>query len=755
MRKDKIKSIKINYFLVPFSIILFVTGIITYMTVNVRVEEKYQELKNTTLEIAKSYSSSLYQANQSSEIITELLDEKIRLASQAIMLIEDKEDNQALQSISKTFQIDQINLFSPVGEILYSTNEEQLGWKVYDDHPVNAFMTSGKTILIEEVRRDTEDGRLYKFGYAKNPDGSVVQLGILAENIQAILADFELSNLVNKIAARDDVQDVFFINNSYEIVSSNLNEMIGRNVEDSQLRTELAENRIEINRVQLSFGNYYRIAVPIFSENVKIGSLLLHWPTDKIVRAVTQIVLFGVGIFFIVILIIGGILFYAYHKSKINMKIAYCDELTGLPNSKYLMDHLDDILGRTHKRKKAIFLLNFVRFDNFNMTYGYSYGNQILKKIVARIECNLEADEKIFRFDGDRFVIMFNDYQDQAALEVRADQLLKHFEEPVLIGLEKQYLELQVAIVELAHSYVSTDKLLQDATLAISHMKHHPTLKKIIFNDMMADNLKRQDQIVKALRKVISGKETAGFYLMFQPKLDLATNTIVGFEALARLKVANIGNIPPDEFIAIAENNLLIFDLGLIILQQACQFIQKLQQTGYANISVAINISGHQLLREDFLTKIKNCIDEYQDCKQLLEFEITESVLFDHYEQVNNILGEIQKMGIKTSLDDFGTGFSSYSRLEELQIENVKIDKLFIDKIIEVDEKHLILSDIISMSLKMGLQVIAEGVESEEQVVYLRKHHCDMIQGYHLSRPLFDDQALDFLRGFNKDKETN
>ena len=250
MRRDKIKAIEINYFLVPFSIILFVMGIITYMTVNVRVEEKYQDLKNTTLEIAKSYSSSLYQANQSSEIITELLDEKIRLASQAIMLIEDKEDNQALQSISKTFQIDQINLFSPAGEILYSTNEEQLGWKVYDDHPVNAFMTSGKTILIEEVRRDTEDGRLYKFGYAKNPDGSVVQLGILAENIQAILADFELSNLVNKIAARDDVQDVFFINNSYEIVSSNLNEMIGRNVEDSQQRTELAEYRIEINRVQ-------------------------------------------------------------------------------------------------------------------------------------------------------------------------------------------------------------------------------------------------------------------------------------------------------------------------------------------------------------------------------------------------------------------------------------------------------------------------------------------------------------------------
>ena len=167
-------------------------------------------------------------------------------------------------------------------------------------------------------------------------------------------------------------------------------------------------------------------------------------------------------------------------------------------------------------------------------------------------------------------------------------------------------------------------------------------------------------------------------------------------------------------------------------------------------MTVAVNISGIQLLREDFLEKLQQSLCISNGHISSLEFEITESVLFDHYEQVNETLAEIKKMGITISLDDFGAGFSSFSRLEELNIDNVKIDKLFIDKITEMDEKNLIISDIISMSHKIGLEVIAEGVEDEQQKIYLRKHGCDMIQGYHLSRPLTDDKALAFLSNFKK-----
>ena len=476
----------------------------------------------------------------------------------------------------------------------------------------------------------------------------------------------------------------------------------------------------------------------------------MRWPTGKTEAEVAQIVRFGASIFFIVIFTTGIILFYAYKKNKSNVKIAYYDELTGLRNSKFLMDYLDTALRHPNKRNKAVLLLNFVSFKTLNMTYGYMYGNEILKQIAFKIQEAVQSDEKLFRFDGDRFVVVFDDYEDQDELNKWADKLIRVFEEPIMIGSEKQYLDIQVALVEVNNYHISADKMLQDATLTLSHIKDRTPIQKAFFNNAMEDNLQRQDKIVKVLREIVEGKDCPNFYLEFQPKLDLRSNEIIGFEALARLGMEELGQIGPDEFIALAEEKLLIFDLGHRILKLACTFIGKLQDAGYSDLTVAVNISGIQLLREDFLEKLQQSLCISNGHIASLEFEITESVLFDHYEQVNETLAEIKKMGITISLDDFGTGFSSSSRLEELNIDNVKIDKLFIDKITEMDEKNLITSDIISMSHKIGLEVIAEGVEDEQQKVYLRKHDCDIIQGYHLSKPLANDKALAFLSNFNQ-----
>ena len=645
------------------------------------------------------------QTRKSSQVITELLDEKILNASQAIMLIENKYDNQVLQSISEMFNVDEVHLFDHEGEIIYSTSEQIIGWKVYESHPIYAFMMGDQSMLVEDIRRDTEDGLLYKFGYVKNADGSFLQLGILAEHIHEVLADFEITNLVHNIFDRSDVKDVFYIDESYEVVASSIPSYIGWEIKDSQIGSEIAGKPAELQKIESTEDTYYSIAAPIVSDSEKIGTLLLRWPTGKTEAEVAQIVRFGASIFFIVIFTTGIILFYAYKKNKSNVKIAYYDELTGLRNSKFLMDYLDTALRHPNKRNKAVLLLNFVSFKTLNMTYGYMYGNEILKQIAFKIQEAVQSDEKLFRFDGDRFVVVFDDYEDQDELNKWADKLIRVFEEPIMIGSEKQYLDIQVALVEVNNNHTSADKMLQDATLTLSHIKDRTAIQKAFFN---------------------------------------------GFEALARLRMEELGQIGPDEFIALAEEKLLIFDLGHRILKLACTFIGKLQDAGYSDLTVAVNISGIQLLREDFLEKLQQSLCISNGHIASLEFEITESVLFDHYEQVNETLAEIKKMGITISLDDFGTGFSSFSRLEELNIDNVKIDKLFIDKITEMDEKNLIISDIISMSHKIGLEVIAEGVEDEQQKIYLRKHGCDMIQGYHLSRPLTDDKALAFLSNFKK-----
>ena len=363
----------------------------------------------------------------------------------------------------------------------------------------------------------------------------------------------------------------------------------------------------------------------------------------------------------------------------------------------------------------------------------------------------MDSDDLFFRFDGDRFILVLEDYADQQELRAFADKLMHIFEDPIIVGTERQYVAVQIAIVEIKDRHTSTDKILQDATLTLSHIKDSSTDQVAFFNEDMEKRLLWQDKIVKVLREVIEGKDTESFYLEFQPKLDLMKDKVIGFEALARLRIENLGQVAPDEFIALAEEKLLIYDVGNHILLLACDFLKRLQDEGFHETSVAVNISGIQLLREDFVENLQQKLFSSEKVKKPLEFEVTETVLLDHFSQINETLEAIKKMDIAISLDDFGTGYSSFSRLAELHIDTIKIDRFFIDKISHTAEKDLIISDVISMAHKIGLNVVAEGVEDERQKAYLQKYGCDIIQGYLLSKPLPEESAINFLRRYESD----
>lgn len=716
-----------------------------------RIDEKYEQLKDTSLEIANSYSHSLIHTSEAYEVITELLDEKIRIASQAIMLIENRENNEVLDAISQTFDVNGIDLYNKEGELTHSTSEELIGWQAYEGHPVYDFMMSDQTMLVEDVRPDTENGLYYKFGYVKDDAGGFVQVGVLAESRQDFLEDFEITTLINEISNRRDVKQVFFVNPKYEIIASSLPDYEDRTIEDIDLRAEMDSNASDVQRVETDGYEFFRLSEPIFVENEKIGTLLIHWPTDELDDDVNKIIRYAIAIFLIIIITMGGILFYAYRKNKSNIKIAFYDELTGLRNSKYLTEYLNQVLRNPYRKNKAVLLLNFVNFKTLNITYGFLYGDEVLKQIAVKVRTLLDSEDSFFRFDGDRFIVVLDDYADQKELRAFADKLMHIFENPIMEGTEHQYVNVQIAIVEIKDRHTSTDKILQDATLTLSQIKDSSADQVAFFNEDMEKRLLRQDKIVKVLREVIEGKDTESFYLEFQPKLDLMEDKVIGFEALARLRIENLGQIAPDEFIALAEENLLIYDLGNHILLLACDFLQRLQDEGFHETSVAVNISGIQLLREDFVENIQQKLFLSDRIRKPLEFEVTETVLLDHFSQINETLEAIKQMGIAISLDDFGTGYSSFSRLAELNIDAVKIDRFFIGKISHTSEKNLIISDIISMAHKIGLSVVAEGVEDASQKAYLQKYGCDIIQGYLLSKPLPEESAIAFLRSYGSD----
>lgn len=221
---------------------------------------------------------------------------------------------------------------------------------------------------------------------------------------------------------------------------------------------------------------------------------------------------------------------------------------------------------------------------------------------------------------------------------------------------------------------------------------------------------------------------------------------VTGFEALSRLTVKDLGPISPLEFIAVAERHQMIYELGLLVLREACQMIRRMMDAGHSAVGIAVNVSGLQLLRDEFITDTTDAAETAGIPLSHLEFEITESVLLVNYELINEKLNQIRDMGMTVSVDDFGTGFSSLARLHELNIDSVKVDRYFVQRIRSPHDENLIISDIISLAHKTGLSVVAEGVEDEHQKLFLERHDCDVIQGYWLSRPLPEEDAISFLR---------
>ena len=265
----------------------------------------------------------------------------------------------------------------------------------------------------------------------------------------------------------------------------------------------------------------------------------------------------------------------------------------------------------------------------------------------------------------------------------------------------------------------------------------------------MEEKLLREVTIKKELSKAAFDDFDESIYIVYQPIIDLKTNTIYGFEALARMNSEELGNVSPVEFIPIAEETQLIVPLGKKIMNLAFGFLKQIEQNGYDNIELSFNVSAIQLLRDDFLPDLIQIIHENEINPNNLNIEITESVFSNNYQEINDKLEEIRRLGIKISIDDFGTGYSSLARERELKINCLKIDKYFIDKLDYPRVTDDITGDIVSMAHKLGHCVVAEGVEYEEQKEYLIEHHCDLMQGYLFSKPLLEKSAIDILTKTN------
>ena len=423
------------------------------------------------------------------------------------------------------------------------------------------------------------------------------------------------------------------------------------------------------------------------------------------------------------------------------------DRLTGLYNRDYLVSLLEKDIKLNKNSKKALIGIDLSMVQLLALNYGFQYSQNLIKKAAEAL--SQQCSEKIILFQPreNRFIFYVVDYTDKKELV--------DFSHVIIETLEAVFITDRISggvgIVEIKvdQDEVDIDLILRKLLIASERVitLFGKNFEISFYDEELETLVDRERDIIEALNIIaLDDHAQDNLFLEYQPVMDLKKDQITCFEALARLNTEKLGLVGPLEFIPLAEKTKLIHQIGEKVIIKAFSFLRKLKEHGYNNIRVSINISLIQLLNPDFPRRLFELIKEMQINPQNICIELTETIFISDFDKTNKVIGKIRETGIHVAIDDFGTGYSSLSRETELNADCMKIDKYFVDRLLDTNPNKSITGDIISMSRKLGHCIIAEGVEHDLQLRYLKEHNCDKIQGYLISKPLSEEDAIEFLK---------
>jgi diguanylate cyclase (GGDEF)-like protein/PAS domain S-box-containing protein len=435
--------------------------------------------------------------------------------------------------------------------------------------------------------------------------------------------------------------------------------------------------------------------------------------------------------------------------------LANYDTLTGLPNRSLLAERLARAVVRARRQETrvAVLFLDLDRFKDINDSLGHAAGDRILKASAARLLGIVRESDTVARLGGDEFTVVVEDITDVAKAEAMAEKILTAFIEPLEIdGRSEVAISPSIGIsLYPDHGLVPTD-LLKFADTAMYQAKDRGRNTYQVYTEAMDAEARRRAVMVAALRRAL---ERGEFRLVYQPRLSLLDGRISGVEALLRWHSDELGEIPPATFIPLAEETGLILPIGEFVLREACITLQRWRRQGLTEVGMAVNVSVLQLLRGRLPETLRQLLLEIDIPADRIELEVTESMVMANAEQTTAVLLELRAIGVSLAIDDFGTGYSSLIYLKRLPIDTLKIDKEFVGDLTSDPDDEAITATVITMAHSLGLNVVAEGVETEEQLMYLREQGCDEIQGYWLSPPLDVHHCLAFIRGYRPQARFN
>jgi len=433
--------------------------------------------------------------------------------------------------------------------------------------------------------------------------------------------------------------------------------------------------------------------------------------------------------------------------------LAHYDQLTGLPNRRLFNDRLQQAIQQASRNQQqvAIIVIDLDRFKEVNDTLGHSAGDALLVKVAALLNSNVRSSDTVCRMGGDEFIIMMPAVGEVDNVIDIVQKLLNAFAQPFLLNAEAVYITPSIGISMYPYDSKTQETLIKNADTAMYHAKREGRNNFQFYQESMYNDVLERLTLKNRLHQAL---ERGEFQLFYQIKVDTVTEEVVGAEALIRWLHPEKGFISPDRFIPLAEESDLILPIGQWVIREACTQSMMLQKMGLAPIIIAVNLSARQLHQQNMPEIIGAILQETGLPAKYLSVEITESMLMHDVEDTIKPLAAIKQMGLSIAIDDFGTGYSSLNYLKRFPIDTLKVDRSFVMDITKDDDDKAVVISIIGLAHNLKLEVVAEGVETKEELEFLKAHDCDIIQGYYFSKPLPWHDFVALLKERQKKQET-
>ena len=432
--------------------------------------------------------------------------------------------------------------------------------------------------------------------------------------------------------------------------------------------------------------------------------------------------------------------------------LAEHDSLTGLPNRLLLNDRVNQaiVLARRHKKRIALLFLDLDGFKHINDSLGHPIGDKLLQATGKRLVDCVRATDTVSRQGGDEFVVLLSEVAHPEDAAITARRMLQAVAEPQSIDEHDLHVTTSIGLSVFPDDGLDGETLVKNADTAMYQAKENGRQTYQFFKPAMNVRAVERQSIEESLRRALEQRE---FSVHYQPKVDLRTGKITGAEALIRWMHPTQGPVSPAQFIPVAEDSGLIRPIGKWVLREACNQARVWADAGLPAATIAVNVSAIEFLQENFLEDVFRILKETGMDPRSLELEVTESVLMKRADSAVSALRELRARGVQVAVDDFGTGYSSLSYLSKFPIDALKIDQSFVRQITTTPDNTTIVSAIISLGRSMKLRVIAEGVETQEELAFLRAHQCHEAQGYYFSKPVLPHQFAKLLEtGISTDR---